>query len=217
METASAMKKEDIPTEVLFDLKRRGSIGNEKKKLEDFPIVKCAPGEKILIVQRRHKISLIGSVILETLISILVLFMLFSPIIFRNIITINFYNLTIALYIALTTISIFFLIEMYHFLLWYYELYTVTNKAIIHRHFFRIIGEYSETVYGDKMHVQDVARVATNAFYDYLKIQDVYVYFHKLERERPFIFKTPENAQEIDDLIQNLVTQPNGALKTMYK
>lgn len=60
------------------------------------------------------------------------------------------------------------------------------------------------------MHVQDVTRKATNTIYDYFKIQDVYVYFHKLERERPFIFKTPENAQQIDDLIQSLVIQSNG-------
>ncbi len=205
------MKKEYSTTRVLFSPKEeKEDINKDKKRLKDYPVVRCAPGEKILLVQRQHIVSLLDSILLETIVVTIILLVIFSPIAFNIFLFLNFYNTTFALYLALTILSMFFLRNIYTFLHWYYQLYIITNKAIIHRSFFRIVGEYSETVYGDKMHVQDVTRKATNTIYDYFKIQDVYVYFHKLERERPFIFKTPENAQQIDDLIQSLVIQSNG-------
>ena len=214
MEARNIIGSENGTREVIFASKEeKENIKKDSKRLEDFPVVKCAPGEKILLVQRRHKISLIDSMFIETLIIIAALFAIFSPIIFKDFISLSFYNITLALYIAAVIISMFLLRAIHNFLAWYYQLYIVTNRAIIHRLFFRIVGEYSETVYGDKMHVQNVDRKATNTIYDYLRIQDVYVYFHKLEREEPFVFKTPENAQKVDDLIQSLVTQSNGTRK----
>jgi len=202
------MENQQDSMNVLFAPQNREPSQN-KKRLEQYPVVKCAPGEEILLVQRRHRFSLICSIVIETLGIIVASFILLSLIPLKNFIPLSLYNFTTALYMILTILSVYVLFELYEFLVWYYQFYIITNKAIIHRYFFRINGEYSETVYGDKMHVQDVDRVSKNFFYDYLKIQDVYVQFHKLEREEPFIFKTPKNAQAIDDIIQSLVNQPS--------
>ncbi|MEX2013055.1 MAG: hypothetical protein WD967_01485 [Candidatus Levyibacteriota bacterium] len=216
MEAKNIAGSENGTRRVIFESgHKKANTEKDEKRLEDYPIVKCAPGEKVLLVQRRHIVSLLDSIVLEGIITMVVLLAIFSPIIFNVFLFFDFYNLTFALYIGLAVLSIFFTRSIYTFLHWYYQLYVITNRAIIHRSFFRIVGEYSETVYGDKMHVQDVTRKATNTIYDYFKIQDVYVYFHKLERERPFIFKTPENAQKVDDLIQSLVTQSNGEKKIL--
>lgn len=110
-------------------------------------------------------------------------------------------------YILLTTLSAFLVIELYTFMHWYYQFYIITNKAIIHRHAFRLTGPLSEAVFGENMHIQEIDRYSPNTIYDFLKIQDVYVYFHKLEREDPFIFRLPQNSQEIEDLLQDLVIQ----------
>ena len=59
------------------------------------------------------------------------------------------------------------------------------------------------------MHVQEIDRKPRNIFYDFLKIYDVYVYFHKLEKEEPFIFRNPQNSQKIEDVIEDLRTEKN--------
>lgn len=197
---------------VLFDSTKEKNITHEPKtkRLEECPIIKCAPDEKILCVQRQHPITLIVPMLMPVLIALFVLSSLFFvPIFFPQMIPFALYNTTLPAYIMATTIVIVLVVETFNFMNWYYQFYVITNKAIIHRHCFRIGGEYSEVVFGEKMHVQDMVRIPQNVIYDFLKIQDVYVYFHKLEREEPFIFKTPEDAQIIEDLIQDLVTQAN--------
>lgn len=200
MEIGSAMKKEDSTAKVLFDL---------KKRLEDFPIVKCVLGEKILCVQRQHLIKLIAPLALRIIVLLSILF----PFVFISSamqLTLPFAlnNSILTAYIIFTVLSAFFVIEIFSFMTWYYHFYVITNKAIVHRHCFRIGGPYSEEVYGDKMHIQDVTRSSSNVIYDYLKIQDIYIYFHEIERKEPFILKAPSDAQAIEDLLDLL--QSNG-------
>lgn len=184
------------------------------KELKDYPIIKCAEGEKILCVQRQHPIVLIMPLVLPIIIFSLVLLSLvfFTPLLTQ---TLPFLipTPTLTVYVALALLSLLLLIATFTFMTWYYQFYIITNKAIIHRNCFRLVGFYSEAVFGEKMHVQDILRNPPNLLYDFLKIQNVYVYFHKLEREEPFIFKTPENAQEIEDIIQSLIIQPSTEKK----
>lgn len=208
METESAIGKGYGPIEVLIDFKEeKGDMGKEKRRLEDFPIVKYAPGEKILNAQRQHSITFILPFIYQAISAIFVLLLVFFFSFYVKNINLNFSSIVVTSYVVLVVVCTFSLFATFNFLSWFFRFYIITNKAIIHRHCFRIGGEYSETVYADKMHVQDVDRVAINVVYDYLKIQDVYVYFHKLEREEPFVFRTPANAQKIDDLIQGLIIE----------
>ena len=176
-----------------------------KKRLEDFPIVKCMLGEKILCVQRQHLIKLIAPLVLRIIVALSILFSLvfISPLI-QQILPFALNNSALIAYIILTILSAFFVIEIYSFMTWYYHFYIITNKAIVHRHSFRIGGPYSEIVYGDKMHIQDITRSSSNVIYDFLKIQDIYVYFHEIERKEPFILQTPSDAQAIEDTLDLL-------------
>lgn len=76
-------------------------------------------------------------------------------------------------------------------------------------------GFYSESVMLNQMHEQRMERDSPNLIYDFLKIQDLYIFFHKLEREEPFIFKTPEDAQLLEDLLQELIIKPNNTQKPL--
>ena len=78
-------------------------------------------------------------------------------------------------------------------------------------------GFYSESVMLNQMHQQRMERDSPNLIYDFLKIQDLYVYFHKLEREEPFVFKTPDDAQVLEDLLQGLIIKPDNTREPINK
>lgn len=176
------------------------------KELEDYPVVKCVEGEKIISVQRKHPIILFGHLLLLST-TILTIPFSFSLIFFTypELLKMVIIGQVLIVYggvLALT--AIFLVIAIYLFLSWYYHFYVITSKALVDRYSFRLGGEYSEVVFGDKMHVQEIIRKPRNIFYDFLKIYDVYVYFHKLEKEEPFIFRSPQNSQKIEDVIEGL-------------
>lgn len=190
---------------VLFEIKH-----HVKKVIspENFPFIKCAPGEKVLCVQRQHPIVLLASLSLPIIgaLAILLCILLiarFSPVFFFS------YTLSpmVIFFIILTITSGLLVIETFNFMTWYYQFYIITNKSILHKHFFTIGGFYSEVIFLEEIHQQEIIRQPPNFIYDFLKIQDVYVYFHKLEREEPFVFKTPDNAQVIEDLLQDLTIE----------
>jgi len=174
-------------------------------RLEDIPLIKCSPGEKVICVQRRHQIALIGPLLFPIIGAVILLFVfMFIIQILPPEATAYFLNPTIFIYIIIVSTSLILLLEVFNFMTWYYQFYIITNKALLHRHFFTIGGFYSDVVFLEQIHQQEIVRQPPNFIYDFLKVQDVYVYFHKLEREEPFIFQTPSNAQEIEDLVQDL-------------
>lgn len=190
---------------------KRKTHKKERQRLEDFPIIKPGVDEKILCVQRRHPIAIITSLSLQVLFALFLIFsVIFISIFLPQISPITSNNWILMTYIALIIISIFLLIAIYTFMSWYYQFYIITNKSILHRYVFRIAGPFSDIVYAERMTVSDIVRHPSNLLYDFLKIQDVYVHFSKLEREDPFIFKTPDNAQQIEDLIHDLVISPRS-------
>lgn len=178
------------------------------KELENYPVVKCVEGERIICVQRKHPITLLGYLILLSA-TILTIPFSFSLIFFTypDLLGMVFVNQVLIVYGIFALASIFLVIALYLFLSWYYHFYVITTKALIDRYSFRLGGPYSEVVFGDKMHVQEIVRKPRNIFYDFLKIYDVSIYFHKLEKEEPFIFRNPENSQQIEDIIDDLSAQ----------
>lgn len=180
------------------------------KKLEDYPVVKCVEGEKIISVQRKHPIILVGHLLLLSF-TVLTIPFAFSLIFltYKDFLQPVIFSQVLIAYGILTLVTIFMIIAIYLFLSWYYHFYVITNKTLVDRYSFRIGGQYSEVIFGDKMHVQEIDRKPRNIFYDFLKIYDVYVYFHKLEKEEPFIFRNPQNSQKIEDVIEGLRTEKN--------
>lgn len=174
-------------------------------KLEDYPIVKCLDNERILCVQRQHLIILINQLLVLSIIILIVpasLFLILTSLL--NLIYTGIASPVLILYSIFAFISLFLVLAIYLYLNWYYHFYVITNKAIIDRYSFRIAGPYSEVIFGEQLHVQEIIRKPLNIFYDFLKINDVYVYFHKLEKEEPFIFSSPQDSQRIEDLIEDL-------------
>lgn len=199
--------------QVLFELKKKVAppkIVASKKKLEDYEVIKPGTGEKILCVQRRHKIALIKSIFQQIFIvlSLLVLIFFISHFL-QQTFFINFEGWIIITYLMLSFISIFSVVMIYIFMSWYYEFYIITNRSILHRYCFRIAGPFSEIVYGERMHVREINRIPPNLICDFLKIEDVYVHFQKVERDEPFIFSIPENAQMIEDILHDLAIIKN--------
>lgn len=187
---------------VLFD---NSTQDRKVRRLEDIPLIRYSPGEKVICVQRRHKIALIGPLLFPIIGTLILFFILMFIIqILPPGVTASFLNPTIFAYIIILSTSLILLLEVFNFMTWYYQFYIVTNRALLHRHFFTIGGFYSEVVFLDEVHQQEIIRQPPNFIYDFLKVQDVYVYFHKLEREEPFIFQTPSNAQVIEDVLQDL-------------
>ncbi len=177
-------------------------------KLHDYPLVKCAAGEKILCAQREHPVTYILAM-LARLVTEIFIFISFFLVAYSTLALANlFVNKQILfLLVAIIGSSTILLIELYAFLSWYYQFYIVTNKAIVHKRFFRISGFYSEVIFLEQIHQQEIDRSPPNLLYDYLRIENVTVLFHKLEREDPFFFHAPENAQEIEDAIQSITIE----------
>ncbi|QQG40468.1 MAG: hypothetical protein HYV37_02755 [Candidatus Levyibacteriota bacterium] len=193
-------KKETSISHVLFD--------KSGKRLQDFPLVKCAPGENVFCTQREHPVTYLLSMLARILTEIFIFTAFFLVV--TN--TLNFTSLfankqTLLLIATIAGMATILLIELYTFLSWYYQFYIVTNKSIVHKRFFRISGFYSEVIFLEQIHQQEIDRSPSNLLYDYLRIENVTVRFHKLERDEPFFFKTPENAQEIEDAIQSITIE----------
>ena len=106
--------------------------------LENYPVVKCVDGERIICVQRKHPIILFGHLLL-LIFTILTIPISFSLIIFAYP---DFFNLLISrvfmIYSILLLTTIFLVIAIYLFLSWYYHFYVITNKTLVDRYSFRI-------------------------------------------------------------------------------
>jgi|SRR3989344_6479246 len=185
------------------------------KSLESYPIVKCIDDEKIICVQRQHLIifinKLIFSIFAALMFPVILLYVAYS---IPQITSLTQANPVLFFDTLFTSLAIFLVLVIFLFLSWYYHFYIITSKAIIDRYSFRIMGPYSEVVFGDKMHVQEIIRRPTNMIYDFLKVHDVYVYFHKLEKEEPFIFLSPQNSQQIEDTIEDLISKSKDTEET---
>lgn len=204
MKTAAVDTKngEDNKAHVLVEFAKQ-----QKKHLIDYPLVKVSQGENILCIQRVHPIAFFFKTLVRLSIELFLItsFLLATGTIFSSLFLPR--PLLLNGFVALIGITSILGIELYAFLSWYYELYIITNKALIHKRFFHIAGSYSEVVLLDKVHQQEIDRNPPNLLYDYLRIENVTVRFHKLERDEPFVFIAPENSQEIEDALQDITIQ----------
>ena len=209
----SSIHKEKNHGKTLFQFAEKTEIMTNKsreKRLEEFPVIKPGVGEKILCVQRKHPIALANAIIqqLFILLSILIL-ILFTASFLQTTLTIRTTTWVVSAYMVLFAVCLFSVSLIYIFMNWYYEFYIITNRSILHRNCFRLAGPYSDIVYIDKMHLREITRVPPNILYDFLKIEDVHLYFQKMQQEEPFIFKTPSDAQTIEDLVHDLAIIDN--------
>mgnify|MGYP001583425100 FL=1 len=72
----------------------------------------------------------------------------------------------------------------------------------MHRRHFTLGGRHNDEVFIDATPVREIIRMASNPIFDLLHLEDVYVYFQRLERPEPFIFKKPEEPREIENIME---------------
>ena len=70
-------------------------------------------------------------------------------------------------------------------------------------HFFRVGGFHLDEVFHDQTNPLEIDRHPQNFLLDLFGIEDLYVYFHRLERPEPFVFKTPANHLRIGELLES--------------
>lgn len=167
----------------------------------EFRGLKLFPEENIMDIQRQHKIALIIPLSGIIFSIILVIVMLISLIYYSGNLggSILFIPALTASSVALSFLSA---LSGYIFMHWFYMFYIITNKRLIHVHFFRIGGFHLDEVFHERTDPLEIDRKPRNFFLDFLGIEDIYVYFQRFERPEPFIFETPEDSNRIEELLE---------------
>ena len=183
-----------------FSPKNTQQVVKKTKKLEEIINIKMHGNESIIEARRQHPIVLLAP-------SLIILFLIFTTLFpffansFQSLI--NIPNVVLIEY-ALTMICLILVLLTYSYMYWYYQFYVVTNKCLFHKHFFRIGGYYSEEVFLETSPERDITRGASNFFYSLIDIDDVTVAFQRAGLG-DFVFKTPQNAQKIEDALEEVV------------
>ena len=153
------------------------------------------PNEKIPTVQKQH-----WSVLLLLFIShALVILILCAAITLFIIMKYPSFALVIIIDGTLVLFSLLALLGTYVYMDWYYTFYVITDKRLIIRHFFKIIGgAYYKEIFLQSGTRFEVERISPNIIYDILDIEDVYVKFRNIELTEPFIFERPQHPEEIE-------------------
>src|SRR5436190_11365419 len=104
--------------------------------------IKLLSGEKIYTTQRKHLISVVFP--LASYVLIMIIFIGTFIIISRS------YPVISPLFFidaVLLLLSLFVVFSMFIIMNWFYQFYVITNKRILHIHFFIIQEEYFEEVF----------------------------------------------------------------------
>ncbi len=161
--------------------------------------IKLLSGEKIYTIQRKHLISIVfplASYILIMIILIVAsiiishLFLVSSPLFFID-----------AVLLLLSFLVVF---GMFTSMNWFYQFYVVTNKRILHIHFFKTQGEHFEEVFVAAGIEIKISRVGSNLIYNILNVEDIYIEFRREDRQEPFIIRTPNRPEEFEEILDEI-------------
>lgn len=186
---------------VIFEARSSKKI---RKKYLLRNLIKLYRGEKIVEAQRQHKIVLILPIFAASTIGI-VASVGMIVLLYQQFLEIPF---LIIVNLFLTLISFLLVYATYTFMYWYYQFYIITTRCIMHKHFFRIAGYDVEEIFLETSPEREITRYSSNPIYGLFDIEDIYVYFQRPGIEI-FTFKTPENAQKIEDCLKE-VSLGNG-------
>ncbi|HSX40546.1 MAG TPA: hypothetical protein VLF68_02940 [Candidatus Saccharimonadales bacterium] len=168
--------------------------------LEHFGALQLFPNETIRIVQRQHWVVLIVPFLVLVLILASVSFLISLVLQNAHILPLSQLH-EMSTYTIVTLLCIVLVAGVFIFMRWYFQFYIITNKRLLHIHFFRIGGYYMEEVFLEKLLECEVDSKASNFIYDLLGIEDVYIHFGNIEHNEPFVFEAPSNAQKIEYIV----------------
>lgn len=162
-------------------------------------LIKLQKNERTLVVQRQHFMTLLTPILISS--SVFLIFSLFVVLLkFQHIIQLPPLPGVDLLLVVICFLSTF---GIFSYLYWYYQFYIITNKCILHKHFFRLGGHHSEEVFLETSPEREITRTASNFLYSLLDIEDIVVHF-----QRPglgeFIFTAPEKPQDIEDALESV-------------
>jgi hypothetical protein len=171
--------------------------------------MKLLPGEKIYTIQRKHPISMIlplaaGVAIIAMLIATFTIIFWFYPVV-SPLFFIDVMLLILSLLIVFIISSIMY---------WFYQFYVITNKRILHIHFFQIQGKLSDEMFFTANTKIKVSRAASNLIYNILNLEDISIEFRRDVHKEPFIIQAPSHPREIEEILDNItmdVTSPLAA------
>lgn len=148
-------------------------------------LIKLFPNEKIVLVERQHKVALLAQLFL-----ILAIFLLcFGAFVFlfnQQIIVLSQDSVFAVFYGTLLGFSALVSLAIFVFLYWYYQFYIVTSQRLVHVHFFRLGGFHFDEVLLSSTHEGEIERHSENFLYDIFDIDDVSVHFRRTERPDRF-------------------------------
>ena len=173
----------------------------QAKHHEKLDLLKLNPSEKIVAVQRQHWTSLI----LPLGIPLFILVLLVCLSIFLSLQKFFVVSPLLSLFLFhsfLFVVGASLVYETYIFLFWYYQFYIITNKRIVHRRHFTLGGRHIDEVFLDATPIKEIIREASNPLFDLIHLEDVYIYFQRLERPEPFIFRKPEEPRVVENIME---------------
>lgn len=173
--------------------------------LKHFTGLKLFPAEEILDVQREHWLIVVITLVFIFLLMVSILISL--PILLTGAFFDQRAILITVLFFSILVISSLLNLAIYSFLQWYYQFYIITTKRMAHIHYFRFGGFHLDEVFHRQTSPSEIHKHPENFLFDFLNIEDVYVYFKRLERPEPFIFKVPQDADVIEELLESYTLQ----------
>lgn len=179
-----------------------GSNGKNVKGIEFFP------HEEVFYVQREHVIVLLLPAVGILLTAFLTISFILVAI--RSQYIQDLFYLILMLLLALALLCLLSAFAVYTFMRWFYQFYIITNKRLIHIHYFRIGGFHLDEVFYIRTRPTEVERQPRNFLLDFLGIEDVFVFFKNLERTVPFTFNMPPDSDKIEKLLEERMLEGNG-------
>lgn len=160
------------------------------------------PEEQVLNVQRQHPIALAMLFITHTLLIAFVFITLTFLFIFK--LLPNFWEVFV--YMSLLFLSLLAIVGTYTSMKWYFTFYIVTNKRLIIRQYFKVVGTYYQELLLQNRVELETKRITLNIIYDFLDIEDIYVTIHTEDIPEPFSFKTPHHPEQIEKALAEIET-----------
>lgn len=166
------------------------------------------PHEETFYVQREHVIALFFPAIAIFFATVLTISFIYATIHFRYIE--GLFYVILVLFLSLAALTLLSTFAVYTFMHWFYQFYIITNKRLIHIHYFRVGGFHLDEVFYLQTKPTEVERQPRNFLLDFLGIEDVSVYFKNLERTIPFVFENPADSGKIEKLIEEHLLEGSG-------
>jgi hypothetical protein len=170
--------------------------------------IKILASETIYTIQRKHLVTVVLPLVSSVLMTIffIVILMILSRL---HSATNTLFSVDIV-FLLLSFLAVF---NMFTFANWFFEFYIITDKRILHIHFFKSQGEHFEEIFIAAGIEIKISRTANNLLYNILNVEDVNIEFRREYRQKQFIIQKPARPKEIEDILDTIAIGTIGRNK----